>query len=87
LILLSAVWFARFDPSREGLKRFRIKPDEVKEGESAAAQKKFPHIVLPNLSPLVSQLARTNLFMGVLFAELRMLLNGRRWWWWLVIIG
>ena len=87
LILLSAVWFARFDPSREGLKRFRIKPDEVKEGEPAAAQKKIPHIVLPNLSPLVSQLARTNLFMGVLFAELRMLLNGRRWWWWLVIIG
>ena len=25
--------------------------------------------------------------MGVLFAALRMLLNGRRWWWWLVIIG
>jgi hypothetical protein len=28
-----------------------------------------------------------NPFLGVLFAELRMLLNGRRWWWWLVMAG
>jgi hypothetical protein len=28
-----------------------------------------------------------NPFLGVLFAELRMLLNGRRWWWWLGIAG
>ncbi|HSB66988.1 MAG TPA: ABC transporter permease subunit, partial [Anaerolineales bacterium] len=83
LILLSAVWFARFDPSREGLRRVRVKPDEVKEGEPATPPKKIPHIVLPNLSPLVSKIAGANLFLGVLFAELRMLLNGRRWWWWL----
>jgi hypothetical protein len=43
--------------------------------------------VIPNLSPMVSKLARTNLFLGVLFAELRLLLNGRRWWWWLGIAG
>jgi hypothetical protein len=43
--------------------------------------------VLPNLSPLVSKLARANLFLGVLFAELRLLLNGRRWWWWLGVVG
>ena len=87
LILLSAVWFARFDPSREGLRRTRAKPNEVKEGEPAATRKKPPRRVLPSLSPLVSKLARTNLFLGVLFAELRMLLNGRRWWWWLGIAG
>ena len=87
LILLSAVWFARFDPSREGLRRAPVKPDEVREGKPTAARKKGPKIVLPNLSPLVSKLAQTNLFLGVLFAELRMLLNGRRWWWWLGIAG
>jgi ABC-type transport system involved in multi-copper enzyme maturation permease subunit len=87
LILLSAVWFARFDPSREGLRRAPAKPDEVKGGEAATAPKKIPRIVLPNLSPLVSRIAGANLFLGVLFAELRMLLNGRRWWWWLGILG
>jgi hypothetical protein len=44
-------------------------------------------IALPSLSPLVSGLAQSNLFLGVLFAELRLLLNGRRWWWWLGIVG
>jgi hypothetical protein len=50
-------------------------------------QKKAPRIALPNLSPLVSKLAQVNPFLGVLFAELRMLLNGRRWWWWTVTAG
>jgi hypothetical protein len=87
LILLSAVWFARFDPSREGLRRARGKPEQAKEGEPAAPQKKAPRIALPNLSPLVSKLAQMNPFLGVLFAELRMLLKGRRWWWWLIAAG
>jgi ABC-type transport system involved in multi-copper enzyme maturation permease subunit len=87
LILLSAVWFARFDPSREGLRRAPAKPNEVKEGEPVLMRKRLPRHVLPNFSPLVSRLARANLFLGVLFAELRMLLNGRRWWWWLGILG
>jgi hypothetical protein len=87
LILLSAVWFARFDPSREGLRRALAKPDEVKEGELAAPREKTLRSVLPKISPLVSKLARTNIFLGVLFAELRLLLNNRRWWWWLGIAG
>jgi len=87
LILLSAVWFARFDPSREGFRRSRAKSEEAREGELAGPPKRAPRIALPNLSPLVSKLARATPFLGVLFAELRMLLNGRRWWWWLVIAG
>ncbi len=93
LILLSAVWFARFDPSREGLRRPRAKPEEGKEGapsddgQPAAPRKSVPHIALPNPSPLVSKLAQASPFLGVLFAELRLLLNGRRWWWWLVLAG
>jgi hypothetical protein len=87
LILLSSVWFSRFDPSQEGRRRAPAKPDEPQEGAPDASRKKTPRIVLPNLSPLVSKLAQANLFLGVLFAELRMLLNGRRWWWWLGIAG
>jgi hypothetical protein len=87
LVLLSAVWFARFDPSREGLRRAPAKPEEAKEGEPAAPRKKTPRSVLPYLSSFISRLAQVNPFLGVLFAELRMLLNGRRWWWWLVIAG
>jgi len=87
LILLSALWFARFDPAREGLRRPRAKPEEAKEGEPAEPRKKAPRIALPNLSPLVSKLAQVNPFLGVLFAELRMLLNGHRWWWWAITAG
>jgi hypothetical protein len=87
LILLSAFWFARFDPSKEGLRRSRVKPREATQGELAKPQKRVFHITLPSLSPLVSRLAQLNPFLGVLFAELRMLLNGRRWWWWLVTLG
>jgi ABC-type transport system involved in multi-copper enzyme maturation permease subunit len=87
LILLSALWFSRFDPSRKGLRRRMAKPEEAKLCEPAAPRKKALRRVLPNLSPLASKLAQVNPFLGVLFAELRLLLNGRRWWWWLGIAG
>jgi hypothetical protein len=91
LVLLSALWFSRFDPSREGLRRARAKPEEMKDGEPVEPGVKLPGIALrlapPRLSPLVSRLAQANPFLGVLFAELRLLLNGRRWWWWAITIG
>jgi hypothetical protein len=83
LILLSALWFARFDPSREGLRRVWAKPWQAMLG---GLQKKFSRLSLTSLSPLVSKLAQANPFLGVLFAELRLLLNGRRLWWWAVTI-
>jgi hypothetical protein len=84
LILLSSLWFARFDPSKEGVRPIRVKPEEAKEGESSAPRKMNARITLPGLSPLVSKLAQVNPFLGVLFAELRLLFNGRRWWWWAI---
>jgi hypothetical protein len=83
-VLLSAVWFTRFDPSREGL---RLAREKSEEGKGVEPRIKVPHITLPSLSPFVSKLAQANPFLGVLFAELRMLLNGRRWWWWAILIG
>jgi len=87
LILLSALWFARFDPSREGLRRARRKPEQTGEDVPAAPRNRLPRVALPSLSPLVSRLAQPSPFLGVLFAELRLLLNGRRWWWWAITIG
>jgi len=87
LILLSALWFARFDPSREGLRRVRVKPGEANEGQPAAPRAKAHRLTLPSLSPLVSKLAQVNPFLGVLLAELRLLLKGRRWWWWAITAG
>jgi len=87
LILLSALWFARFDPSREGLRRPRAKPEHAKESEPSELRTKARHLTLPSLSPLVYKLAQVNPFLGVLFAELRMLLKGRRWWWWAITAG
>jgi hypothetical protein len=81
------LWFSRFDPAREGLRRGRAKSDEAKEGKLARLQNMMPRIALPSLSPLVSKLAQVNPFLGVLFAELRLLLNGRRWWWWAIAVG
>jgi ABC-type transport system involved in multi-copper enzyme maturation permease subunit len=87
LVLLSAAWFARFDPSREGLRRPRVKPEQENEARPSQPRVKVPRITLPSLSPLVSRLAQGSPFLGVLLAELRLLLNGRRWWWWLLTIG
>lgn len=87
LVLLSALWFARFDPAREGLRSVWAKSESAKAGEPAEPRVKIPSIALPTLSPLVSKLAQVNPFLGVLFAELRLLFNGRRWWWWAITIG
>jgi hypothetical protein len=87
LVLLSAAWFARFDPSREGLRRVRVKPEQANGAGTVERRVKVPRIALPSLSPLISRLAQVNPFLGVLFAELRLLLNGRRWWWWAITIG
>lgn len=100
LILLSALWFTRFDPSREGHRRAKRKTATGEEDEDLTPRKDVLHTVLRvfatpasrlaqlvNLSPLISKLAQASPFLGVLFAELRMLLKGRRWWWWLITIG
>jgi ABC-type transport system involved in multi-copper enzyme maturation permease subunit len=87
LVMLSGLWFVRFDPSREGRISARKKVEGTEEGQPAAPRIKLPDIALPSLSPLVSKLAQLNPFLGVLFAELRMLLNGRRWWWWVITAG
>ena len=87
LVLLSTTWFARFDPSREGVRRTRVGPGTPANGESARSSAGALHIKLPDLSPLLSKPAQASPYLGVLFAELRLLLGRRRWWWWLTFAG
>jgi hypothetical protein len=87
LILLSAMWFARFDPSRTGIRQVRHQRKDESENAPSHSQMKHTRLSLPTLSPLFSKLAQVNPFMGVLLAEMRMLLKGRRWWWWAVTVG
>jgi len=100
LILLSALWFARFDPSREGHRQSKRKIALGEDDEALTPRKDGFRTLLKgfaslasrlaqrvDLSPFISKLAQVSPFLGVLFAELRMLLKGRRWWWWLITIG
>ncbi len=87
LVLLSATWFGRFDPAREGLPRLPFSLKSAWNGQPGGTERPAFHLPLPDLSPLVTRWASYNPFLGVLVAELRLLLKGRRWWWWAILIG
>jgi ABC-type transport system involved in multi-copper enzyme maturation permease subunit len=82
LVLLAALFFDRFDPSRG-------KPRKMKAGaikaEAAAA---IPSQALPvvHLTPINKAASRFS-FLLVLMAETKLLLKGQRWWWLVVMAG
>jgi hypothetical protein len=87
LILFSTAWFARFDPSREGLRRKKNKPGMGTDKVQIERLERPARTQLLILSSLITRITHANTFLGVLFSELRMLLKGRRWWWWVIIAG
>ena len=82
--LAAALFFDRFDPARgrvrEAKKRLAGANGGVVEEPTAAP---LPAV---HLTPLPEASRRFH-FVGVLRAELRLLLNGRRWWWWAGVAG
>jgi len=81
---LSALFFHRFDPAREGWRRKRAaapRPEPAiasgMPGNGAAAVQ---------LSPL-SRSARAGGFSRLVLAELRLMLKGQRWWWYTIAAG
>jgi hypothetical protein len=81
---LSAVFFHRFDPAREGSRRKRLKnvaPEPAQERGAPAAP-----ITEIHLTPLV-RTAHGGQFARLVAAELRLMLKGQRWWWYLVAAG
>jgi len=83
IALLAAVFFNRFDPSRERVTRQQ--GDEVIE---AASEGDFQTTV--TVSPLqpvtLSPVSTRFTFGAVLRAELRLMLQGQRWWWYGVAV-
>ena len=85
LIFLAALFFKRFDPSRQ-------KPRRMTARRSASLPK--PELVSTSqtlsqtihLTPLT---ASTNnfTFIRVLISELKLLLKGQRWWWYAIALG
>jgi hypothetical protein len=76
--LAAAVFFDRFDPARGRVREAKKRPAGANGGvveEAIAAP--LPAI---HLTPL-PEASRRFRFLDVLRAELRLLLNGRRWWW------
>lgn len=77
LVLLAALFFDRFDPSRA--KPRRAKAEAAKAPVEPAAQS-LPAV---HLKPLSATALRYNFF-SVLRAEVRLLLKGQRWWWYAI---
>ena len=78
---------ARFDPAREGLRQAQGKPGAMVANFSAVLKKITHRVALPDLSRVISKITSRTPFLGMLFAEIRLLLKGRAMWWWLITIG
>jgi hypothetical protein len=76
LVLLAALFFDRFDPSRSQPRRGKRSAPLAKV-DTASAGKSPPSVHLTPLAASLNNLA----FMRVLVSELRLLLKGQRWWW------
>jgi len=90
LILLSALFFDRFDPARTGSKA-HAKPKQKGEAAEAEASKVRSSMetlatVSVSLKPLADG-GRASNFMSIFVAELRLALKGYPWWWYAVAVG
>lgn len=79
LVLLGALCFDRFDPSRAKPRRVKIKPSEP-ASEWGGVVKVIAPVHLARLQPASSRFS----FLTVLLAELKILLKGQRWWWYAI---
>jgi len=82
LILLAALFFDRFDPSRAKPKR--IKPGTTKpELVPVITSQALPNVHLTSLN----KAAKRFNFINVFIAEIKLLLKGQRWWWYVIMAG
>lgn len=87
IVLTSALFFDRFNPSRLSVRRRKSASD------SPGPALIFEPIASPNPKPVeghLTPLPATRLrfrFDALCLAELKLLLKGRRWWWYVVAVG
>jgi hypothetical protein len=82
---ISAVFFHRFDPAREGRRRKKETPEpaEDRAGTNGAPAVRAAAV---QLTPL-TRTARGSQFPRLVVSELRLMLKGLGWWWYLVAAG
>jgi hypothetical protein len=88
IALLAALFFDRFDASRSSGRR-RSSRQDLKAASDAGSRDgaiQEPAPVPVHLHPLPTGSSRFR-FLGMLRAELRLLLKGQRWWWYAVAAG
>jgi hypothetical protein len=90
LVLLAALVFDRFDSARAFAPSLRRKNSQTAQSGFAAARSgqalHAQGVTRTHLTPLGGSV-RTNSFVRIFGAELRLLLKGLRWWWYAVAIG
>ncbi|HET9804107.1 MAG TPA: hypothetical protein VFP96_12780, partial [Candidatus Acidoferrum sp.] len=90
LVLFAALIFDRFDSTKSLSSALRGKKSQVAlNGSSAASSVQELQVrttATPHLTPLAGSI-RTNAFLRVFRAELRLSLKGLRWWWYAVALG
>ncbi len=82
LVLLAALFFDRFDPSRTKPKRMKSTASDSAPVPVSTSQA----LPTPHLTPL-NKAANRFSFFTVLMAELKLLLKGQRWWWYAIMAG
>ncbi len=93
MVLVAAVFFDRFDPSRVlPLKRQRRaweRPAFPRPASALSSAVPVAEVALPaqlHLTPITDARPRFR-FGALIIAELKLLLKGQRWWWYLIALG
>lgn len=81
IAFVAALFFDRFDPARSWLRSRQARKGKGSANGAAEEAPAFVPVPAVHLTPL-SEASRRFRFLGVLQAELRLLLKGQRWWWW-----
>jgi len=82
IVMLAAVFFDRFNPSRV----ISVKKKAGKSSVSEPAISEAIPVAQVHLTPLDAAHTRFR-FGALLIAELKLLLKGRRWWWYVITLG
>jgi hypothetical protein len=87
IVIVSAIWFDRFDPSRG------IALRETPDGRAVSTTETQPEnytapvqVSAATLTPLAVR-ANHSRFVSLVKAELRLMLKGQKWWWYAVAMG
>lgn len=84
IVALASLWFHRFDPAYESLRRWKPRrTQEPEELQPSTAVTTVPQIAWRNLTAVT----RGASFWPLVVSELRLALRGRQWWWKLGVVG